>query len=225
MLGGAFLCFEGVEKLAHRWLHSKAEDAEHHRELVEAVADPSVDMVEHEKHKVKGAIRTDFILSAEIVVISLGTLEAASFGNRVAVLCVVAVGMTVGVYGLVAGIVKLDDLGLRLIAKTSAFAKAIGRAILRGAPLLMKGLSIAGTAAMFLVGGGIITHGVHVLQAWSDEASALSAGVPGIGWVVGEIVAMLIDAGIGVLVGIVILLVVTGVKKVLPQKPPTPGSA
>jgi predicted DNA repair protein MutK len=169
---------------------------------------------------VKGAIRSDFILSAEIVVISLGTLEGASFGHRVAVLVVVAAGMTIGVYGLVAGIVKLDDLGLRLVKKTSAFAKAIGRGILRTAPLLMKGLTIVGTAAMFLVGGGIITHGIHVIDAWSEEASALSGGVPGIGWLLGELVAMLIDAGVGILIGAVILLVITAVTKVIPKKPP-----
>ena len=218
MLGGAFLCFEGVEKVAHRFLHSKEEDEEHHRELVVAIADPAVDIVAFEKQKVKGAIRTDFILSAEIVVITLGTVAEATFGQRVAVLCVIAAAMTVGVYGLVAGIVKLDDLGLRLVDKGGAAARAIGRGILRFAPFLMKGLSIAGTAAMFLVGGGIITHAVHALHVVVEHATAAVAGVPGAGGVLAAIVPLLIDAAVGVIVGAVILLVVTGVKKLLPKK-------
>ena len=110
MLGGAFLCFEGFEKLAHKFLHSKAEDEAEHRETLEAVADPNVDLVAYEKEKIKGAVRTDFILSAEIVVITLGTVAAASLGQRVAVLVGISLLMTVGVYGLVAGIVKLDPL-------------------------------------------------------------------------------------------------------------------
>jgi predicted DNA repair protein MutK len=218
MIGGGYLCFEGVEKLAHKLLHSKAEDAQHHKELVEAVADPTVDIVAFEKQKVKGAIRTDFILSAEIVVISLGTLGAASFGQRVAVLSVIAVAMTVGVYGIVAGIVKLDDLGLHLIARQSGVAKATGRAILRGAPWLMKTLSLAGTAAMFLVGGGIVTHGIHALHHLIEAAAEASGGVPHVGWLFAALVPLLLDAAIGIVVGAIVLLVVTGVKKLLPRK-------
>jgi hypothetical protein len=218
MLGGAFLCFEGVEKVAHRFLHSKEEEVQHHIEHVRANADPAIDLVAFEKQKVKGAIRTDFILSAEIVVITLGTVAEASFGQRVAVLCVIAAGMTVGVYGLVAGIVKLDDLGLRLAEKTSSAARAIGRGILRFAPFLMKGLSIAGTAAMFLVGGGIITHAVHPLHAVVEHATEAVAGIPAAGGVFATIVPLLIDAAVGMIVGAVVLLVVTGVKKLLPKK-------
>jgi predicted DNA repair protein MutK len=225
MLGGGFLCFEGVEKLAHKLLHSKAEDREHHKELVEAVADPNVDMVAFEKQKVKGAIRTDFILSAEIVVISLGTLGEATFGQRVAVLSVIAVAMTVGVYGIVAGIVKLDDLGLHLIERKSGLARGTGRAILRAAPWLMKALSVAGTAAMFLVGGGIVTHGIHALHHLIEKAAEASAGVPHVGWLLGGLVPLLLDAAIGIVVGAVILLLVTGVKKLLPKKKKPASSA
>ncbi|MGQ0512259.1 MAG: DUF808 domain-containing protein, partial [Betaproteobacteria bacterium] len=159
MVGGAFLCYEGFEKLAHRLLHPKAEDAAHHEELVAALADPAVDLVAFEKDKIKGAIRTDFILSAEIVAITLGTVAQSSFTTQVGVLSGISLVMTVGVYGLVAGIVKLDDAGLHLSGGTGA-GRALGLAILAVAPWLMKGLSVAGTAAMFLVGGGILVHGI-----------------------------------------------------------------
>ena len=218
MLGGAYLCLEGVEKLAHRWLHSPAEDLEHHRKKVEAIADPKVDIVAFERQKVKGAIRTDFILSAEIVVITLGTVVEAPFGTQVAVLCVIAAGVTIGVYGIVAGIVKLDDLGLRLIERESRVTRAIGRGILRAAPFIMKGLSVAGTAAMFLVGGGIITHGIHALHAWIEYVAELAGGVPAVGWLLAELVPMLINAVVGIVLGALVLLVVTGVKKVLPKR-------
>lgn len=191
MLGGLFLCFEGVEKLAHRWLHSKGEDEAHHAELVAAVSDEKVDMVAFERNKIKGAIRTDFILSAEIIVISLGTVAAAPFTQQLMVLCGIALIITVGVYGLVAGIVKLDDFGLWLLKRPSAFSQRAGRLVVFTAPHLMKALSVFGTAAMFLVGGGILMHGlpaVHhlvepVLQAaggWSLPLSMLADGVLGI---------------------------------------------
>src|SRR5512139_565924 len=154
MLGGAFLCFEGFEKLAHKVLH-REEAATHEAELAQALADPTVDFVALEQDKIKGAIRTDFILSAEIIVITLGTVAAASFGMQVAVVAGIGVVMTIGVYGLVAGIVKLDDGGLYLSQRTGeGFARAqrsLGRGILRAAPTLMKALSVVGTAAMFLV--------------------------------------------------------------------------
>jgi predicted DNA repair protein MutK len=187
MVGGAFLCYEGFEKLAHRWLHRNGGEQAHRAELAQAAADPAVDMVALEKEKIKGAVRTDFILSAEIIVISLGTVAAAPLPQRIAVLVGIALIMTVGVYGLVAGIVKLDDAGLHLhrSAGDGAFARsrrAFGSAILRAAPYLMKGLSIAGTAAMFLVGGGILAHGVpplhHVVEAGAQAAGALGAMVP-----------------------------------------------
>jgi predicted DNA repair protein MutK len=189
MIGGAFLCYEGFEKIAHRFLHSKAEDATHHKALVQALADPAVDLVALERDKIKGAVRTDFILSAEIVAITLGTVATASFMTQVAVLSGIAILMTVGVYGLVAGIVKLDDAGLHLNRRSgeSAFVKlqrALGAAILRTAPWLMKGLSVAGTAAMFLVGGGILVHGIPALHHLGENAGMLASlaldGIAGI---------------------------------------------
>ncbi len=180
MLGGAFLCYEGAEKLLHKFLHSRAALKQEHVELVKAVADPEVDLVAFERKKIKGAIRTDFILSAEIIVITLGTVAASSFATKVAVLLGISVLMTVGVYGLVAGIVKLDDGGL-LLTRTvgdsawARFRRACGRGILRAAPWLMKFLSVAGTTAMFLVGGGILVHGVpalhHAVEPYISDGS------------------------------------------------------
>lgn len=185
MLGGLFLCYEGAEKLLHKLLH-KHEDDEQQAHL-EAIADPAVDLVAFERDKIRGAVRTDFILSAEIIAITLGTVATASFLNQVLVLSGIALVMTVGVYGLVAGIVKLDDAGLYLSLRTSAFAQACGRGILRLAPWLMKALSVIGTAAMFMVGGGILSHGlppvesaVHLAAEWvaEDAGALLSALVP-----------------------------------------------
>ncbi|ERI50663.1 hypothetical protein N878_25260, partial [Pseudomonas sp. EGD-AK9] len=159
MFGGLFLCYEGCEKLAHKLLHKPQAQAQQ-QELLEAVADPQVDLVAFERDKIRGAVRTDFILSAEIIAITLGTVAAASFAKQVAVLSGIAVLMTVGVYGLVAAIVKLDDAGLYLSQRASRAAQALGRGILRLAPWLMKSLSVLGTAAMFMVGGGILVHGL-----------------------------------------------------------------
>ena len=191
MLGGLFLCFEGAEKLLHAWLHSRAEDDAHHTELVQAVANENLDLVAFEKDKIKGAVRTDFILSAEIIVISLGTVATASFAQQVAVLVGISLVMTVGVYGLVAGIVKLDDAGLYLLQKSNALLQAVGRGLLAFAPWLMKTLSVLGTAAMFLVGGGILLHGVpalgHAVEHWAQGwdwagplLSNLAGGVAGL---------------------------------------------
>lgn len=152
MLGGAYLCFEGFEKLAHKFLHSKAEDQAEHAQLVAAVADPATDLVAFEKDKIKGAIRTDFILSAEIIAITLGTVADAPLMQQVIVLSGIALVMTIGVYGLVAGIVKLDDLGLWMSQKPGQWVRDIGNGLLRTAPYMMKGLSVIGTAAMFMVG-------------------------------------------------------------------------
>jgi predicted DNA repair protein MutK len=183
MIGGAYLCYEGFEKLAHRFLHRK-EDAAHRAELAQALADPAADLVAFEKDKIKGAVRTDFILSAEIVVISLGTVADRGFGTQVAVLSGIAILMTVGVYGLVAGIVKLDDAGLYLSRSAQGYARALGAAILRIAPWLMKGLSVAGTAAMFLVGGGILVHGIpplhHLVESTGMIASLALNAIAGI---------------------------------------------
>jgi predicted DNA repair protein MutK len=198
MVGGAFLCFEGFEKLAHRMLHSRHEDEAHHKELVEAVANPQVDMKQHEKDKIKGAVRTDFILSAEIIVISLGTVAGQDFVTRLTVLVGIALLMTVGVYGLVAGIVKLDDFGLHLSQRVSATARAVGRGILRAAPWLMKSLSVAGTAAMFLVGGSILEHGIPALHHGVERLTE-DAGL----WQLP--LSMLADAAVGIAAGAVLV--------------------
>lgn len=182
MLGGAFLCFEGAEKLLHPSPKHGAEDSEQFQQLIH---DPN-----YEKNKIRGAIRTDFILSAEIIVISLGAAATAPLAQQFLVLSVVAVAMTLGVYGLVAGIVKIDDLGLLLQQRSSALLKRIGGSLLVFAPWLMKALSVVGTAAMFLVGGGIIAHGLHIvddilmqwLQHWPLPAlwQAIGHGVFGV---------------------------------------------
>ena len=168
IVGGLFLCYEGAEKVVHRLLHSSAEDSEQREKLAQAVADPQVDLVALEKDKIKGAIRTDFILSAEIIVISLGTVATAPLPTRIAVLVGIALLMTAGVYGLVAGIVKIDDGGLALMRTGSRPLQAIGRGMLVATPWLMKALSVAGTVAMFLVGGGILTHGLPALHHLID---------------------------------------------------------
>ena len=193
MIGGLYLCFEGVEKLAHPFLRPPEEDQAHHEELVKALADPAVDVVAYEQDKIKGAVRTDFVLSAEIIVISLGTVATATFTEQLAVLSGIGVIMTVGVYGLVAGIVKLDDAGLYLSTKPSAALRAFGRLLLAAAPKLMKALSVLGTAAMFMVGGGILVHGVpaageaihHLLEGQNGFVASLGNAV--IGGVVGVI--------------------------------------
>ncbi len=214
MLGGAYLCYEGVEKIAHKYLHSKTEDDAHHAALTDALLHPEVDMCAVEKEKIAGAIRTDFILSAEIIVITLGTVAGAAFGKQVAVLSAIALLMTVGVYGIVAGIVKLDDFGLYLNRKTgdSLFRKwqrSLGSGILKAAPYLMKTLSFAGTAAMFLVGGGIITHGLPGFHHWlEDGLHHLAELPPAIGVFFSAIAPTLVDLLIGMLVGAIVLMAV-----------------
>jgi predicted DNA repair protein MutK len=170
VLGGLFLCYEGFEKLAHRFLHSAGDDAAARAAVTAAAADPAVDLVAWERDKIKGAIRTDFILSAEIIVITLGVVGAAPFATRLGTLSAIALLMTVGVYGLVAGIVKLDDAGLHLASRRGTGAldgalRALGRGLLGAAPRLMKFLGVAGTVAMFLVGGGILTHALHLVPS------------------------------------------------------------
>jgi uncharacterized protein len=213
MVGGAFLCYEGVEKLAHRFLHSREEDDAHHRELSEALANPDVDLVAVEKDKIKGAVRTDFILSAEIITISLGAVAGATFGVQVGVLVGIALLMTVGVYGLVGGIVKLDDLGLYLSRRAGAATRALGRGLLRAAPWLMKFLSVAGTAAMFLVGGGILSHGIGWLHHLVEQVGDAGDAIPGAGAVLGTVGEMAANMLIGLVAGSVVLVAVTLVQK------------
>ena len=213
MLGGAFLSYEGFEKLAHKFLH-REEAAAHRSELAQAVADPAIDLVTLEKDKIKGAVRTDFILSAEIIVITLGTVAAASFGKQVAVLAGIALVMTVGVYGLVAGIVKLDDAGLYLSQRPARWARALGRRILAAAPVLMKSLAVIGTAAMFLVGGGILVHGVPGTHDWVDAATHAAETLPAIGSVLAMLVPFLIDALAGIVAGALVLGGVTAARRI-----------
>ena len=193
MIGGLYLCFEGVEKIAHKLLHGK-EATKDHADLAEALATPEVDIRAHEKKKIKGAVRTDFILSAEIIVIALGTVADAPFPQRVLTLALVAVVMTIGVYGLVASIVKLDDLGFWLRKKSAAILKVLGNGLVLAAPWLMKFLSVAGTVAMFLVGGGILAHGIAPLHHLIEP---LGAAAPlanmGIGLIAGAIALVLIE--------------------------------
>ncbi|MBO9642083.1 MAG: DUF808 domain-containing protein [Pseudacidovorax sp.] len=209
MVGGAFLCFEGVEKLAHKFLH-KGEDAQARREHVQAMVEGGADPAQLEKDKIKGAIRTDFILSAEIIVITLGAVEGQPFLTQLTVLAAIAVLMTVGVYGLVAGIVKLDDLGLWLTRRSGALARAVGRGLVGMAPWLMKALSVLGTAAMFLVGGGILVHGVpavaHAVEGWAHQFG----GLPG------TLLGLLANAAIGIVAGAVVLAVVEVAKRLKP---------
>jgi uncharacterized protein len=206
MVGGLYLCFEGFEKIAHHVLRSDSdEEAAHKAELARALVDPQVDLVALERDKIKGAIRTDFILSAEIVVISLGTVASQPFMTRVAVLAGIALLMTVGVYGLVAGIVKLDDAGLWLSRRegNARLQRALGRGLLRAAPWLMKTLSVLGTAAMFLVGGSIISHGLPPLHHLAEAVAAAVSQWPLVGPVLKPVSTLLIDGLVGVLSGAV----------------------
>lgn len=206
MLGGAFLCFEGFEKLAHRFLH-RQEVEKHRAELHEALKKPDADLKSVEKEKIKGAIRTDFILSAEIIAITLGTVSSQTIGMQFLVLTVVAVMITIGVYGLVAGIVKLDDGGLYLSQKDSSLAQRLGNGILWAAPWMMKSLSVLGTIAMFLVGGGILTHGLPPVY------DAIHHVAEGVGGFAGALVPLVADGLFGVAVGALLVAVITPVVK------------
>jgi uncharacterized protein len=214
MLGGAYLCYEGAEKLAHRFLHEKTASAADRAAHLQALSDATIDRVAFEKDKIKGAVRTDFILSAEIIVIALGAAAAAPFGQRVAVLVGISALMTVGVYGLVAGIVKLDDAGLYLFQRRSSAARALGAILVRAAPWLMKALAVIGTAAMFLVGGSILAHGIPGVH---DAIHHLLPGVralPAIGSALALALPTLLDAVIGILAGAVVLAMVALVRRV-----------
>lgn len=215
MIGGAYLCFEGFEKLAHKFMHSAQEDAAHAEELLQALSNPAVDLLAVERDKVKGAIRTDFVLSAEIIAITLGTVQNQPWTTQLAVLSGIALLMTLGVYGFVAGIVKIDDLGLYLTRKTGDSAgrnlqRSIGRGLLVAAPWLMKTLAVVGTAAMFLVGGGILVHGLGPVHHAVD---ALVAQLAGAGGLVQGLVPLLADALVGVVAGALVLAGVLLVQK------------
>ena len=201
MLGGLYLCFEGFEKIAHKLLHGSASDHAHDAELLRALSDPSVDLVALERDKIRGAIRTDFVLSAEIIAITLGTVQASPWMTQLTVLSGIALIMTVGVYGIVAGIVKIDDAGLylsQLKGEGASALRALGRGMLVTAPWLMKALSVVGTAAMFLVGGGILLHGLPWLHHFIEAIS----------------VPLLPDLLVGVVAGALALVLVMAWQKV-----------
>jgi uncharacterized protein len=221
MVGGAFLCFEGVEKIAHKLLHPPHEE-ERERELLRAaVKDPAIDLVALEKDKIKGAIRTDFILSAEIIAITLGAVATAPFATRASVLTLISLVMTVGVYGVVAGIVKLDDAGVHLSRRPQRAAQTVGAGILTTAPYLMKALSIAGTVAMFLVGGGILTHGIPPLHHLIEAVAARAGTVAGVGGLLGVLTPMLIDLAVGLVAGAIAVATVSLVRRFIARKQPS----
>jgi len=243
MVGGLYLCYEGVEKLAHKFLHGGHDEAGHeavaadrsgahpstglaaddprvaaraaHLQASRAtVTSPAGPLGAPEKEKIKGAVRTDFILSAEIIAITLGTVAGKPLLTQLTVLAGIAAIMTVGVYGLVAGIVKLDDAGLYLSRRPGTgamarWARKSGFGILAMAPYLMKTLSVVGTAAMFLVGGGILTHGFATAHHWIEDAAEGAGGIPGVGAVLGALTPMLLNAIAGIAAGAVALLVAT----------------
>jgi predicted DNA repair protein MutK len=207
MLGGLYLCFEGFEKIAHSLLHQ--DDDDHLGELADAISDPDVDLVALEKDKIKGAIRTDFILSAEIIVIALGTVATAPFMQQMTVVVGIALVMTVGVYGIVAGIVKMDDAGLYLSQRGGGAVRALGRVLLAAAPKLMKLLSVVGTAAMFMVGGGILMHGLPGTHDLVHHAAEAAAAVPLAGPLLAWATPGALDAVAGLIAGALALAAVT----------------
>lgn len=220
IIGGLYLCFEGIEKLLHKFIVNKHEEQQAHAEKLKLLADPEINLVELEKNKIKGAIRTDFILSAEIIVIILGTVAAESFTTQIMVLSLMSILFTVAVYGFVALIVKIDDLGLYLLRKSVSgsfdnLQRFAGRALLSFAPILMKTLSIVGTAAMFLVGGGIIAHGVPFLHHFVEHSVDVVSIFPTVGTIVGSLTGVFLNGFIGIAAGLLTLSVVVVARKIL----------
>ena len=212
MCGGVYLAYEGAEKIIHKfWPHILPHDEDQIARL-RANADETIDLVAFEKDKIKGAVRTDFILSAEIIVIALGSAAGATLLEKSLVLSIIAIGITVGVYGLVAGIVKMDDLGLHLMKQTSNAKQKIGGFLLSAAPKLMKFLSIAGTLAMFLVGGGILVHGIDFLHHEVEDLAHLTGMFE-------SITTMLLNALVGLIVGVIVVAIITMIGKVRGNKP------
>jgi predicted DNA repair protein MutK len=223
MIGGAYLCFEGFEKVFHYFSHSQAETKQEHKAMIEEISKPEVDLLKYEKGKIKGAIRTDFILSAEIIVIALGTVKTEPFMNQVLVVSLIALVITVGVYGLVAGIVKLDDAGFYLIKdKAKSFVgtvkRGLGNMLLAFAPLLMKSLTIIGTIAMFLVGGNILMHGFHYVVEKVAHLTQLASQVPTIGGVLQAITPTISEMIFGMLAGGILMFIMSIWHKFFPAK-------
>jgi len=210
MAGGVYLCFEGFEKLAHRLFRRRNSADGRHAGPMVAPSDPAA----FEKAKIKGAIRTDFILSAEIIVIALGTVAQAPFGEQVLVMILVSVLMTMGVYGIVGAIVKLDDGGLYLSRRAGAglsarLMRGMGEAVLRLAPSMMRTLSILGTAAMFVVGGGILNHGLPAAHRLVLDLSHGAGAVPGLGAICQGFTKVALNALTGIAAGAVSLMAVS----------------
>ena len=212
MCGGVYLAYEGAEKIIHKFWPHILPHAEDQIARLRANADETIDLVAFEKDKIKGAVRTDFILSAEIIVIALGSAVGATLLEKSVMLSIIAIGITVGVYGLVAGIVKMDDLGLYLMKQTSGAKQKIGGFLLSAAPKLMKFLSVAGTLAMFLVGGGILVHGIDFLHHEVEDLAHLTG-------IFESITTMLLNALVGLVVGVIIVAIVTMIGKVRGNKP------
>lgn len=219
MLGGAFLCYEGFEKISHPFLHSSEEIEEEHKKLLNAVTHKNINMLDHEKDKIRGAIRTDFILSAEIIVITLSTVAGATLTNQIVVLCIIALGMTIGVYGLVAGIVKIDDAGLHLSKRTGAglwnsLVRRLGEVLFSSAPYFMKTLAMVGTVAMFIVGGGILTHGLKSVHHLIQLSAEYALNLPTIGNALSAITPTLLNTIFGVIVGAILVSIAVIFKKI-----------
>lgn len=214
VVGGLFLCYEGVEKVLHSLHKKKAKTAE---EAQQELIKTETDLATFETEKIKGAVRTDFILSAEIIVISLGTVATAAFGVKVTVLSIIAIAMTIGVYGLVAFIVKIDDIGLHLSEQASNFKQSVGRGLLAFAPILMKILSIVGTLAMFLVGGGIINHAIPLVHHFTEDSVEYVQEIPNIGSIFGALTPTLINFVVGFIAGLIVVALIGLVKKVWPR--------
>lgn len=223
VMGGLYLCYEGFEKLAHSFGGGAVQEKVHRKDLLKQVADPSVDLVKYEQARVKGAIRTDFILSAEIIVLTLGIVADRPFLTQVLVLSGIAIVMTLGVYGLVAGIVKLDDAGLHLSKREgegawASFVRGFGRRLVVFAPWLMKALSVVGTVAMFMVGGGILVHGFHQLDEWIAALTANVAAMSTPGPLLAAVMPTLLSMLVGLVAGAVVLAVISGWRRLVPGK-------
>ena len=217
MMGGLYLCFEGFESLAHKLLHGSEEEQEHLQELSETLADPEGDLVAFEQDKIEGAIRTDMILSGEIIVITLGIVADSDFMSQVIVVAGIAFAMTIGVYGLVAAIVKLDDAGLYLTQTEgkglwTGFLRWFGLRLLNFAPLLMKGLAVVGTIAMFMVGGGILVHGLHPVQLAIDQLAAQLGGIGAVGELLQGLAPLILSTLFGVVAGAIVVGGISGWK-------------
>lgn len=220
MVGGAYLCYEGFEKLAHKFLHRQSKQVADRAERMQALAEPSIDLVAMERDKIRGAIRTDFVLSAEIIAITLGTVANAPFLSQLTVLSGIAVIMTIGVYGIVAGIVKLDDAGLYLSRRPgdnvlSRLQRHLGSGLLGAAPWLMKALAVAGTAAMFLVGGGILVHGIPIAHHWVEQLTAMVSDDSGAGVFFRWAAPTVLNGVAGIVAGALALTAVAGAKRVV----------